>query len=484
MKTPHGQVPERVPRAPRMSDVHDTLVSRRRFLRDASLAAGAVAAGPTLWRRPGVAATPPDGAHLTFGADPRTQMAVSWMTDADVANPVLDIGLDETYGLTVPAETRAVIAHPSRYHHALVGSLEPGTTYHYRLRHDGGEATGSFRTAPDAPEPFTFTAFGDQGVSASGASTTARVAALTPAFNVLVGDLCYAYRTGTGDVTRPAPLQPVLQPMLTNQATWDGWLRQVDASASAIPWMPTVGNHEMEYGYGPLGYDAYLARFALPANGAPGAPVTYHFRYGNVAVIALDGNDASHEISANRGYLGALQDLWLEATLAALRADPAIDFIIAGFHNCAYCSNVVHASDGGVRERWGAIFDAYAVDLVVNGHNHNYERAHPIRAGAPTEEVPSGGLVRAARDGTTYVTAGGGGQVSYQASLYPASYVVNEFGLRVPETAEWSAYRYLDLSLIALDVTPRVGGRATMTMRALRPDGTELERITFEHVTP
>jgi hypothetical protein len=93
--------------------------------------------------------------------------------------------------------------------------------------------------------------------------------------------------------------------------------------------------------------------------------------------------------------------------------------------------------------------------------------------------------VRASRDGTTYVTAGGGGQVSYQASLFPVSYVTNEFGIRVPETAEWSALRYLDLSLIALDVTPRDGGgRATMTMRALRPDGSQIETITFERVTP
>ena len=36
--------------------------------------------------------------------------------------------------------------------------------------------------------------------------------------------------------------------------------------------MNAVGNHEMEPGQGPQGYDSYLARFARPDNGAPGCP--------------------------------------------------------------------------------------------------------------------------------------------------------------------------------------------------------------------
>ena len=44
-----------------------------------------------------------------------------------------------------------------------------------------------------------------------------------------------------------------------------------------------------------------------------GAPVTYSFTYGNVGFIALDGNDASYEISRNLDYLGSAQDRWLAA---------------------------------------------------------------------------------------------------------------------------------------------------------------------------
>jgi hypothetical protein len=452
-------------------------VSRRTFLRGAAAAA---ATGPILLRKPGFAAvTPPTGAHIAFGADPRTQTAISWLTSVAVSGAVLDLGLDATDGLTVEAETRTVAGTPTVYHHVLLDGLQPATTYHYRLRHDGGAGTDeTFRTAPAASEAFRFTAFGDQGANATGASTLARVMALDPAFHFHVGDLCYANPFGVGNPAKPADLSVLLQSRYTNQPVWDNWFKQNAPQAARAAWMPTTGNHEMEYGYGPLGYDGYLARFTLPGNGAAGAPVTYAFRYGNVGVVALDGNDASDEIRSNRDYTGGAQETWLEATLASMRTDPAIDFIVAGYHYCSYCTNVVHGSDGGVRGRWGPLFDQYSVDLVINGHNHCYERTHPIRDGVMTREALSNTEVEAAVDGTTYITAGGGGQVAYQTSLYPVS-TTTLLGVRVPETAEWSAFRYLDLSLLAVDVTPRVAGRATMTVQALKPNGDQLETLTL-----
>lgn len=485
METPFGTVPDALVGRGSMAEIHEHLtgrrVSRRSVLRAGMLAAGAVVAGPVLWRQPGYAALPPAGRHLAFGADPRSEMAVSWSTAGPVANPVLDVGLDESYGATFAAETRSVVGTPSLYHHVRVPGLQPDTAYVYRVRHDGGESTpASFRTAPDDAEPFTFTAFGDQGTSEDASAITQVVRDAAPAFQFHVGDLCYAYRVGLGNPLEPAPPIQALTPILTDQSVWDVWLATITAQAATAPWMTTTGNHEMEYGYGPLGYDSYNARFALPQNGPAGAPDVYAFRYGNAGFIALDGNDASYEIKANQGYTNGAQDAWLRTTLAAMRNDSAIDFIVVGYHNCSYCTNIVHGSDGGPRDRWGATFDEFAVDLVINGHNHQYERTHPIRAGKPVRDAPAGATIMPATDGTTYITAGGGGQLGYQASTYPLSAVTISLGLRVPELADWSATRYLDLSLIAVDVAPRdAQGVATMTIRALRIDGSELERVTL-----
>ncbi|MDO9495051.1 MAG: metallophosphoesterase family protein, partial [Nocardioides sp.] len=380
------------------------------------------AASSMLWVPPAAAAVRPQGVHVAFGADPRHQMAVSWSTPGSVRRPRLEVGPDHSLGRLVDVESRASKDVRTVYHHARLAGLQPGTTYRYRVSHAGSApATGTFRTAPARPRAFRFAAFGDMGVNAAAAAHVALIREQEPDFSFVVGDLCYADSSG-GTGLGGSDTQDF--------AVWDRWLRQIQPSARSTPWMTTVGNHEMEAGNGELGYAGYLDRFALPRNGVRGAPVTYSFVYGNVGFVALDGNDASYEIARNADYLGSAQDRWLVRRLEAMRARPDLDFIVVGFHNCMYCTNLVHGSDGGHRDRWEAIFDRFRVDLVVNGHNHCYERTHPVRGGAAVVEAPRGAVVDSRR-GTTYLTAGGAGQAVYPVGGQPLSYVTLEGGLRV-----------------------------------------------------
>ena len=378
-----------------------------------------------LWVPPARAAVPPAGLHLGFGPDPRTTMNLSWSTSGAVRKPVVDIGLDTTYGKRVFADGNGAPGVADHFHHAAIGKLDPGTTYHYRVTHTGGaEVLGTFTTAPaDSQHRFRFATFGDMGVSAGAAANVATLVSHAPDLCFVVGDLCYADLSGGVAELSVLPYTP---------STWEAWLAQVQPSASRAPWMSTVGNHEMERDGSDLGYSSYLARFRPPGNGP--SPVTYSFTYANVGFVALDGNDVSHEISRNNGYIDD-QDGWLRQTLAGLRSDPTIEFIVVGFHNCMYCTNLLHGSDGGTRSRWEPLFAEHGVDLVVNGHNHCYERTHPL-------------------DGVTYLTVGGGGQAEYPTTAHVVSYVVEEGGIKVPETAEWSAVRFQEHSIAIADVEP------------------------------
>ncbi|GEP35253.1 hypothetical protein NSZ01_30210 [Nocardioides szechwanensis] len=429
------------------------------------------AASPILWVPPAAAALRPQGVHLAFGADPRHQMAVSWSTPSSVRRPRLEVGPDRGLGQLVDVESRSSKDVRTVYHHARLAHLEPDTTYRYRVSHAGSApAEGTFRTAPARPRAFRFAAFGDMGVNAAAAAHVALIREQQPDFSFVVGDLCYADSSGGtgagGDETQ-------------DFALWDRWLRQIQPSARSAPWMTTVGNHEMEAGNGELGYAGYLDRFALPRNGVHGSPVTYSFVYGNVGFVALDGNDASYEIARNADYLGAAQDRWLVRRLEAMRARPDLDFIVVGFHNCMYCTNLVHGSDGGHRDRWEGIFDRFGVDLVVNGHNHCYERTHPVRGGEAVAEAPRGAVVDSAR-GTTYLTAGGAGQAVYPVGGQPLSYVTIEGGVRVPEPTTWSSVTSAQHSIAFLDVTPRDRhGVARMRLVARATDGTVLDRVTL-----
>jgi hypothetical protein len=397
-------------------------------------------------------------------------LTISWATDGPVRNAAVDFGVDDRFGRMLAAETRTVPGWPVNYHRVTVDGLDAGRDYRYRIRHDGaGTPARTVRTAPAAPEAFTFAAYGDQGTTAGAEQVAGVLAAAAPAFTFCLGDLCYADPSGG-----------VLPAGRVDHAVWDRWLALVSqATAATTAVLPAVGNHEIETGMGAWGYDGFLARIALPGNGLRGLPTTWSARWGNVALVAADANDVSTEITRNNGVSGGAQQDWLERTLAGLRADPAVDWIVVGFHHCAYCTNTLHGSDGGVR-RWVPLFDRYGVDVVINGHNHCYERTHPLRAGIPVAEVATGGTWGAA-GGVTYLCAGGGGGQTYPMSVAPLSTVTVDGGARIPERAPWSAARYNDHSLLLLDVDPGrdAGGATTLTVRAVSAAGAEFDRLTL-----
>jgi hypothetical protein len=137
------------------------------------------------------------------------------------------------------------------------------------------------------------------------------VAAQEPAFHLHAGDVSYAENGGDGLITDPY-----------DPRAWDSFFAEIAPTAAQIPWMFSLGNHEMEPWYSPNGYGADVNRLDFPGNGPAVSPGTYFFTYGNAAFVSLDPNDVSYEIPANFGYTGGQQTTWLGQTLAHLRQDP------------------------------------------------------------------------------------------------------------------------------------------------------------------
>ncbi|MGW1726137.1 purple acid phosphatase family protein [Streptomyces sp. NPDC002306] len=520
MDLPDVGIPPRLARRMSMAEQYEylrTKLSRRRALVSAGAVAGglltgcsgtdtgtavpgpsATAAAPSAVtsRVPG-SAVAPFGRHLAFGADPRTGMRVSWQVPAAVRGPYLRLGArPDDLGRRIGAEVRALRtpgvpgvrpAVEQYYVHAALDGLLPGTTYYYGVGHDGFDPAAarhratiaSFRTAPANPETFVFTAFGDQGVSRAATATDRVLLARNPAFHLHAGDICYADANGQGKTSDGY-----------DPTYWDLFLRQTEPVARSVPWMVTTGNHDMEAWYSPNGYGGQSARFSLPDTGFDPrtAPGVYSFVYGNVGVVALDANDVSYEIPANRGYTDGRQTAWLDRRLRELRAAPDVDFVVVFFHHCAY-STSAHASDGGVRAEWLPLFARHQVDLVINGHNHVYERTDAVKNGAVGRPVPVGGSTDPTRDGIVYVTAGGGGKDLYG---FPAgadeSYegrVADRESVETfhwttsrqqqAETVAWSRVRYRGFSLLSVEAAG--GPSPRLTVSALDENGRRIDHF-------
>jgi hypothetical protein len=152
-----------------------------------------------------------------------------------------------------------------------------------------------------------------------------------------------------------------------------------------------------------------------------------------------------------------------------------------------------HASDGGVRAAWGPLFDRYQVDLVLQGHNHAFERTDPIRAGAPTRAAEDNAIVYPETDGTVYYTVGSAGrprysfqkgeQESYRGNVVPDIFVPNSYvwtadGGKQPEGVGWARVRFRNYAFIRVDVRPG-NLMSEMDVTAVDEYGREFDKLTY-----
>jgi hypothetical protein len=519
-------------------------VSRRAFLGGSAALAAVAAVGVSPFGRRAYAQDAPlavANRRVGYGADASSQLrlAAQLSRNPRATRVFVDHGPTPGLGATVEAEVRnlvtqipasdgGVLAAEQFYVHAPLDGLAGRAPHFYRWRTDDGfvgevrSAATAMPSSRAAMAPFRFTMMGDQGTDetpllppelAAGDyddryykpdndpavphtdNVLRQIVAARPEFHILAGDIAYADPSGAGKPPTFVPSGGTLASGFDkfNPYVWDVYFGSIEASTATTPWMFATGNHDMEAAYPEHGYGGHLARLDFPGNGPKACPSVYSFTYGNVAVLSLDANDVSYEITTNTGYSAGAQNAWVERTLAAHRADPAIDFIVCFFHHCAYSTVQAHASDGGVRDAWAALFDRYRVDLVLQAHNHAFERSDPIRGGRPTRVAGDRATIEPETEGTTYYTVGSAGRPrytfqpgeaeSYRGNVAPETFVPNSYvwttdGEKQNEAVGWSRVRFLNYAFLRIDVRP---GTLLSEMDVVGVDeyGREIDSVTL-----
>jgi hypothetical protein len=171
----------------------------------------------------------------------------------------------------------------------------------------------------------------------------------------------------------------------------------------------TIGNHDDET---TLLLNQYMSHFNLTKQ-------FYSFNYENVHFTEI-----STQLLENDSE-GIEQYEFVNADLASAASDPNIDWIVVYYHRVAYTSPYSSSPDRerdrtesiALRDAYTPLFEKYEVDLVLQAHNHNYERSYPIKYNSANYSDP---IITDANtnnysnpEGQIFVTVGTGGGESY-----------------------------------------------------------------------
>jgi Calcineurin-like phosphoesterase len=195
---------------------------------------------------------------------------------------------------------------------------------------------------------------------------------------------------------------------------------QLDAPYAELrqtrPFWLALGNHDVQAGHG----EEELSYVGLPAT----LPFTTDLP--GAQLLFLDAN-----------HPDAQQAAWLNARLS----EPGPPLRIVIFHQPAFAC-ALHGSTAAVDEQWVSVLEGHRVPLVLNGHDHYYERF-----------VSSSDV--------TYVVTGGGGQGLYQRRATCTGVP--------PSKATAQRHHFTGVEIHG----------TTITLTAVADDGTVIDRATI-----
>jgi hypothetical protein len=266
------------------------------------------------------------------------------------------------------------------------------------------ETFNSFRGGPPSQQQqqsppfgdFNFAAAGDWGCNPKSPQTVNNIIKRSPELVLGLGDYSY-------------------------QPTADCWFKVIDPIYSLTK--IAFGNHDViSSGL----TNEYLNHFGLEKQ-------YYSFDYQNIHFLVV-----SSEIPYN---VGSAQYKFVENDLASAASNSSINWIVAFHHRMEYTSKSRHTSEPGLRQALHPLFDKYGVDLVLQGHNHSYERTYPIQynSASPSSPIMTDNSTSTYDDpkGVIYVTVGTGGAAS---SLYSE---VKPYSI-----IQWIGHGFLDIDVV------------------------------------
>ena len=257
---------------------------------------------------------------------------------------------------------------------------------------------------------FNFAAAGDFGCSTNAQNTIEGIVQREPELVLPLGDLSY-------------------------HSSADCWFDITSPLKGKM--MVTLGYHDTQDG--PAKMNQYINSFQLDKP-------YYSYDYKKVHFLIMASQSDYNEGSDQYNFV--VQDL----EKASQNKD--IEWTVVTSYGPFYTSPSTHKAEKDLRDIYHPIFEKYNVDLVLQAHNHNYQRTYPISynsAGDSSEPILTNQNTTGYSndtDGTVFALVGTGGESFYPFSGQ-APYVAKQFDGR---------FGFLDISISNGNPHPKLTG--------------------------
>jgi predicted MPP superfamily phosphohydrolase len=210
-------------------------------------------------------------------------------------------------------------------------------------------ATSKIEFAPKQ-QKFNFVVAGDFGCGDEAKKTIDMMSSKQPEIAIALGDLAYK----------------------KNPQCWFDLISPLEKNDK---FKISLGDHDVSRGN--VTYETYLNHFNL-------SKPFYSFNFNNVHFIAM--TTAKNKLIPYNESSEQYQ--FVKNDLIQTSKNKSIDWIIVYTFRSFYSSNTTHPGLDELQDTYHPLFDKYNVDLVLQGHNHNYQRTYPLSYNVTKQYTP------------------------------------------------------------------------------------------------
>jgi predicted phosphodiesterase len=404
----------------------------------------------------------------------------------------------DTISYTVLAQVNVTA---NRVYHASLSGLVAGTNFQYRILKDGQEVFSAEAKASKSPDqPYRFVVMGDIGAMTGDQKKLAERAYIEkPDFIAVPGDIVYenglvseynkkfwpVYNADKAD-SNGAPIMRSI-PFIAAVGNHDADMRDLDRMPDALAYymyfdQPLNGPVATEgSAWVPVlkGSDKNKKAFYDAAGESYPRMTNFSYDYGNAHWTVIDSDTYVD-------WTDSTLKNWVAKDLAASK-NATWHFVL--FHHPGFSSSYDHFEQEHMR-LLAPIFEKGKVDVVFNGHVHNYQRSFPMTF-AP---IKNGTLLVGGKDnktirgrvvvgkwtldhqydgktnthpkGVIYVITGAGGQELYNPE-------------QEKDSDSWQKYTHQFISTVHSLTSASVNGNK-LVIRQLDINGKELDKFVVE----